>query len=253
MAPKNPTDPTTLPDCWKLFEAAQKHSTQPIVLYGPSGIGKTFGVVASAKAASQPCYKIQVTEETGADEPRGRLSPVPVREGSRLVGTVLDWQDGPLLKGIRSGGWVLWDDLHRIGPDILGLLYLAAESRESLTLALPTGEIITAPHKNYRTFATSNTDPTETLDEALLSRFCIRILIDRPHPDALALFPEKWRGLIAESVSLEDPKRRTSLREWFAFSELVGHMGEMKTPATLLWGARGMDVINSIMIGTGSV
>ncbi len=242
-----------LPACWTLFNAAVRHSKAPLILWGPAGIGKTYGILAAARATGTACFKVQVTEETSAEEPRGRFAPVPVREEGRVVGTCLEWQDGPLLQAVRGGGWVLWDDMHRIGPDVLGLLYLAAESRESLTLALPTGEVIEAPAGRYRCLATSNVPPDETLDEALLSRFALRIHINAPHPDALAPFPRAWREAIAQSVSLEDPKRRTSLREWYTFTELAQSMGSMEAPAALVWGARGGDVVNAVKIGTAGV
>ena len=241
-----------IPQCWQLFDAALTYSTAPIVLWGPAGIGKTYGILAAARQHAVPCYKLQLTEETSADEPRGRFTPRPVEGPNGSIGTVLDWQDGPLLQALRGGGWVLWDDLHRIGPDVTGLLYLAAESRESLSFVLPTGERVHAPPKNYRCLATSNVDPTEQLDEALLSRFVLRVHINAPHPSALGCYPETWRGGIAESVSCTDATRRTTLREWMTFSEIVAGTGQMDLSATLVWGARGKDIVAALKIGTAA-
>ncbi|CAB0035735.1 unnamed protein product [Trichogramma brassicae] len=104
--------PTTQQNCLKLLRALQL--SKPILLEGSPGVGKTSLVSALAKASGHSCLRINLSDQTDVSDLFGADLPV---EGGR--GGEFAWKDGPFLRALKSGHWILLDELNLASQSVL--------------------------------------------------------------------------------------------------------------------------------------
>ena len=143
----------------------------PALLIGETGLGKTYLLRNLAQSFQRPMVRVPLNGEVGINELLGKWL---VRDGSTY------WQDGVLVDAMRTGKWILLDELNAALPEVLFCLNALLDDSRSIVLSEKDGEKI-EPHENFRLFATMNpTDEyagTKETNKALLSRFIVVLWI----------------------------------------------------------------------------
>lgn len=112
--------PTTASNLRRVMRALQLH--KPILLEGSPGVGKTSLIMAIAQVIGQKIVRINLSEQTDMADLLGSDLPIPVEEQSLdESGNAVQfrWSDGVLLSGIKSGAWILLDELNLASQQVL--------------------------------------------------------------------------------------------------------------------------------------
>jgi midasin len=88
--------------------------SKPLLLEGAPGVGKTSLVIALAKASGHFISRINLSEHTDINDLFGADLPV---EGGK--GVNFAWRDGPLLRALKNGDWVLLDEMNLASQSVL--------------------------------------------------------------------------------------------------------------------------------------
>jgi midasin (ATPase involved in ribosome maturation) len=104
--------PTTQRNALKLLRALQLR--KPVLLEGSPGVGKTSLVSALAKASGHNCLRINLSDQTDVSDLFGADLPVEGGKGGEFA-----WRDGPFLRALRAGHWVLLDELNLASQSVL--------------------------------------------------------------------------------------------------------------------------------------
>ncbi|XP_068698835.1 midasin-like [Montipora foliosa] len=104
--------PTTCQNALRMLRALQL--PRPILLEGSPGVGKTSLVGAIAKASGHELIRINLSEQTDVTDLFGADLPVEGGEAGQFV-----WRDGPLLKALKAGHWVVLDELNLASQSVL--------------------------------------------------------------------------------------------------------------------------------------
>ncbi len=157
---------------------------EPIYIAGPTGCGKTAGVMELGAALNQPVRRIQLNRDFKVGEFVGERTLEADDRGNTITG----WKDGVLTEAMRNGWWLLLDEIDQAHPDVLMKLQAILEGAP-LVLTENFGEVI-APHPDFRIVATANTlgrgDETglyagaKIMNEATLDRFGVVLKADYP-------------------------------------------------------------------------
>lgn len=149
----------------------------PVMLTGHAGTGKSSLFMQIAARLGQPCLRVNMNGQTTISDFVGMWT---------VVGGETVWVDGALPFAMKSGVWLIIDELDFAEPAILSVLNSVLEIGGSLTLKEKGGEII-LPHKNFRICSTTNTagcmsgfrhmyQGTNLLNDAFLDRFRIYVV-----------------------------------------------------------------------------
>jgi cobaltochelatase CobS len=144
------------------------------LLIGESGTGKTSAIRFLANQTKNGLRRVNLNGGTTADELVGRL----------LIndkGTY--WVDGVLTEAMRTGDWIVLDEINAALPEVLFVLQSIMDDDGYLVLTEKDDKEIVYKHKNFRIFATCNPPEyagTKEMNKALLSRFAICINAEFP-------------------------------------------------------------------------
>ncbi|KAJ6155359.1 hypothetical protein N7470_005925 [Penicillium chermesinum] len=118
----------------------------PVLLQGPTSAGKTSMIEYLAKVSGNKFVRINNHEHTDLQEYLG--SYVSTDDGT------LKYQEGVLVEALRSGYWIVLDELNLAPSDVLEALNrLLDDNRE---LFIPETQEVVHPHPNFMLFATQN-------------------------------------------------------------------------------------------------
>jgi len=263
-------------DCWSIVEQVLP-SADRILLYGPSGTGKSYAgkrlgiapskeqIAAEAKliwaergcpdgqdrefwiaAERRLCEKINfnervfsfsLTEDTPAAELRGHFG---LKSGEYV------WMDGPCVSSWRKGARLVLNELEKASGDAQTFLLGILDDPGIASITLPTGETV-RPDSGFRCVATMNGDPDVDLNPALRDRFPIAINIDRIAPDALLALPEDIRNVVYNCSVVKDAQRRISVRSWNEFARLREEHNPTLA-AKAVFGSRYSEVLAALNI-----
>lgn len=226
---------------WTIAGAVMGH-VQNVLLYGPPGTGKsTFG----CRHGAASWYRINCHSEMLPDDLLGGPA-LTVEAGA----TVSSWQDGIGLRSWREGKRLVLDEIDRASGAAQGALLQLLDDVDTAAYTIPTTGETVRPVPGFHCVATTNSDPDDWPDElqALKDRFTVRVLIDRPHPEAIAALPEDLRLAASESCRATGD-RRASVRAWRAFAQLRHATRDEQLSAVAVFGHhRGPEIADALVI-----
>lgn len=111
-APFDFNAPTTAKNAFRVLRSMQLR--KPILLEGSPGVGKTSLIAAVSRALGRGFVRINLSEQTDMMDLLGADLPVEGGGPGEFA-----WSDGPLLQAIKSGAWVLLDELNLANQTVL--------------------------------------------------------------------------------------------------------------------------------------
>ena len=109
--------PTTFSNLRRVLRALQLR--RAVMLEGSPGVGKTSLIVAIAKAAGYGVTRINLSEQTDIADLLGSDMPAPSSKESDDNMNQFVWCDGPLMRALRQGQWVILDELNLASQSVL--------------------------------------------------------------------------------------------------------------------------------------
>ena len=234
------TSTSTLPECWQALEDCLNNGIDRVILYGPSGIGKTYAGLTIGNIDGG-AHRLVCTEDMTTSDVTGAFMP-------NERGT-FTWNYGSAVKAWEGngiiGGRLIVDEVDKAGGDVFATLLSMLDSPESATWENPETGRVHRPRNGFSAIMTTNVENMEELPTALADRFPIRIRINAPHPDALLRLSADLRPY---AVRMADAgERRISLRAFMAFDKLRNNIGAERA-AVLTFGDRAEAIIDAIAI-----
>jgi MoxR-like ATPase len=228
--------------CWRDLADVLSAGISRVLLYGPSGTGKTYAALHHA-VGSTPAERLVCTEDLTSGEITGTWMPVGENRW--------EWREGPAIRAWRGaaglGGRLVVDEVDRASGDALSTLLAMTDSPESARWRNPETSEWVRPGPHFSVVMTTNIDDLDDIPASLRDRFPVCIRVDRPHASALASLSDDLRTP-ALAGSLGPAERRVSLRRFYAFDELRRHLGPHRA-AQLVFGADvGTGVLDALAI-----
>jgi MoxR-like ATPase len=151
---------------------------QNIMLEGHTGVGKTTLLYEMAHDAGKKLIRVNLNGQTGKEDFVGQHLVRATEHGPETY-----FVYGVLAEAMRTGEWLVCDEINAALPEILFVLQSALDDDRAIKLVENGGEVITA-HPDFRFFATMNPSDeyagTKELNGALKSRFGLWVLIEYP-------------------------------------------------------------------------
>jgi MoxR-like ATPase len=208
-----------------------------LILWGPSGTGKSHMARRHGLAPGQLVHTITLTDETPAAELRGLF--LPGDHGFR-------WQHGPAIRAWLDGSRLVLNEVDKASSDVLSFLLALMDHSAVAAMTLPSGENV-SPTPGFHVVATSNVSPDQ-LPAALRDRFAACVHVDTVHVEALRQLPQALRDVAANTSVIEQAQRRVSVRSWHAFATLIKHCGDEAFAARAVFGPRAADVLAAMRV-----
>lgn len=104
--------PATARNTMRVLRAMQLR--KPLMIEGLPGVGKTSLIDAIAKATGNSLVRINLSQQTDMMDLIGADVPSETNDDAKFK-----WCDGPLLRAIKSGWWVLLDEINLASQSVL--------------------------------------------------------------------------------------------------------------------------------------
>lgn len=234
------TGANALPECWQAFEDCLNSGIDRVILYGPSGIGKTYAGLTMGNTEGG-AFRLVCTEDMTNMDVTGAFMPSADKGFQWVNGSAIKAWEG---NGI-TGGRLIVDEVDKASGDVFATLLAMLDSPESATWEHPENGRIVRPREGFTAIMTTNLENMEDLPTALSDRFPIRIRINAPHPTALEAISPDLREF---AVRMADAgERRISLRAFMAFDKLRKSLGDERA-AKLTFHDRAESLLDAIAI-----
>ena len=150
----------------------------PVLLVGDTGCGKTSFIRNVALERGINLIRLNLSGQTGVDEILGKWL---VRSNEETRTNEMYWVDGLLIKAMKDGDFIVFDEINMALPEILSVLHSLLDDDRSIVLKEKDGSKI-EPHPRFRFFATMNDCDeyagTKELNKAFVSRFPVILNIN---------------------------------------------------------------------------
>lgn len=159
----------------------------PILIEGPTATGKTSMIEYLAAITNHKIVRINNHEHTDIQEYLGKY--IQAENG------MLRFEEGPLIRALRSGHWVILDELNLAPCEVLEALNrLLDDNRE---LLVPETQDIVQPHSHFMLFATQNPageyGGRKTLSSPFRNRFLELYFDDIPLGELVTILYQKTK------------------------------------------------------------
>ena len=161
----------------------------PILLQGPTSVGKTTMIEYLAARTGHRCIRINNHEHTDVQEYIGGYV-------TNAFGQ-LEFRDGLLVEALRNGHWIILDELNLAPSDVLEALNRLLDDNKELYIP-ETGETV-KPVDGFNLFATQNPPGAyggrKPLSRAFRNRFLELSICDLPtagESESLSLRLTEW-------------------------------------------------------------
>ena len=138
--------PTTANNAMKIVRALQLH--KPILIEGSPGVGKTTLVTALASTIGMPLTRINLSEQTDIMDLFGSDVPTEGHAGQ------FAWYDAPFLRAMKSGEWILLDEMNLASQSVLEGLNACLDHRGEVYI--PELDQTFIQHPGFFVFAAQN-------------------------------------------------------------------------------------------------
>ena len=184
-----------------------------VLIIGPKGTGKTSLVRDFAKNKNVNLESINFSLRTRESHLIGSKT---------LTDGTVRFDEGLLIKSMKSGDMLYLDELNSAEADVLLRLDEALDDRRQIVLKESTGETVNAK-ENWVVVATINPlthSGTKELPPQILSRFPVRIRLEYPPEDIELEIVKKHVSKEHESEIIQAIKLANTLRQAAAVEEL---------------------------------
>jgi hypothetical protein len=192
-----------------------------VLIEGPTGAGKTSGVLAYAAKNMLPFYSTPSSIGLEPSQLFGRF--IPDEDHTGYV-----WQDGPITHLVRYGGVLLINEINFIPSRVSTVLFSLLDKRRTIQLLDHRGEVLTA-HDDLLIVADMNPDykGTAQLNAALRNRFAIQQYwdYDPAVESKLVPYPELVRLAVKLRVDAENittPTTTNMLQDFVVHAKDMG-------------------------------
>ena len=103
---------------------------KPILLEGIPGVGKSSIVIALARYSGHELVRINLSEQTDISDLFGADLPSDSGNAGEFV-----WRDGPLLRALKKGAWILLDELNLASQSVLEGLNSCFDHRREIYIS----------------------------------------------------------------------------------------------------------------------
>nr|CAG8526340.1 11509_t:CDS:10 [Entrophospora candida] len=138
---------TTMNNTLRILRAMQ--AKKPILLEGSPGVGKTSLVSALAAATGHKLIRINLSDQTDLMDLFG--SDLPVEGGDNCE---FAWRDAPFLQAMKTGDWILLDELNLASQSVLEGLNSCLDHRG--TVYIPELDKEFSCSREFRVFGAQN-------------------------------------------------------------------------------------------------
>jgi MoxR-like ATPase len=230
--------------CWRDLADVMSAGISRVLLYGPSGTGKTYAALHHG-VGHNPAERLVCTEDLTSGEITGTWMPVGENRW--------EWREGPAIRAWRGsgglGGRLVVDEVDRASGDALSTLLAMTDSPESARWRNPETSEWVRPGPQFSVMMTTNVDDLDDIPPSLRDRFPVSIRIDRPQVSALASLSGDLRAP-ALAGSLGPASRRVSLRSFYAFDELRRHLGPTRAAQLVFGEDAATSVLDALAIAS---
>ncbi|CAG8521267.1 1922_t:CDS:2, partial [Scutellospora calospora] len=211
--------PTTSDNAMRILRAMQVR--KPILLEGSPGVGKTSLITALAEASGHKLVRINLSDQTDLIDLFG--SDLPVEGG---VSGEFAWRDAPFLRAMKSGDWVLLDELNLASQSVLEGLNSCLDHREAIYIPELDKEFICT--KEFRVFGTQNPlhqgGGRKGLPRSFLNRFT-QVYIEQLTNNDLFFICKSLFPQVKDTILEKIIKFNTRINEDIMIKSLYGKSG----------------------------
>ncbi|XP_028795363.1 midasin [Neltuma alba] len=150
----------------------------PVLLYGPSGSGKSSLIAKLARDSNNQILSIQMDDQIDSRTLVGGYVCAD-RPGE------FRWQPGSLTQAVQNGFWIVFEDIDKAPPDVHSVLTPLLEGTGSFMIGNGQEIRVAEGFRMFSTVATSNLEASQGAGRGSLSVLWRRVMVRPPEKEDL--------------------------------------------------------------------